>query len=201
MPGDSTQSRHTPVVRLTHWLATICILALLFTGGEIIISHPRFYWGETGNPMTPSLFDIPIPASRPWVKTGYNYVLPDQNGWSRNLHFQAAWILLFTGLVYVAWSLRARHFRFTAYNPRQRITYLALIFVLTPIAIWTGLAMSPGLVSAFPFLVTSVGGHQSARTIHFFASISFIAFLFIHLAMVWRAGFLARTRPMLTDYK
>ena len=34
---------------------------------------------------------MPIPASRDTVPTGYNYVMPDQNGWSRYLHFQAAW--------------------------------------------------------------------------------------------------------------
>ena len=60
-------------------------------GGEIVISHPRFYWGETGNSGTPPLFKIPIPASRDTVPTGYNYVMPDQNGWSRYLHFEAAW--------------------------------------------------------------------------------------------------------------
>ena len=41
---------------------------------------------------TTPLFKIPIPASRDTVPTGYNYVLPDQNGWSRYLHFEAAWV-------------------------------------------------------------------------------------------------------------
>src|SRR5215212_3928750 len=74
----SDAPRHTTLVRITHWVTTLCVFALLVSGIEIIISHPRFYWGETGNPMTPSLFDLPIPASRPWVNTGYNFVLPDQ---------------------------------------------------------------------------------------------------------------------------
>src|ERR1700740_841351 len=86
--------RHSALVRVTHWITTFCFFALLLSGIEITISHPRFYWGETGNPMTPSLFDIPIPASRPWVQTGYGYVLPDQNGWSRSLHFEAAWAVI-----------------------------------------------------------------------------------------------------------
>jgi thiosulfate reductase cytochrome b subunit len=103
--------RHSALVRITHWLTTVCILALLLSGIEILISHPRFYWGETGSVMTPSLFDLPIPASRPWVDTGYKFVLPDQNGWSRNLHFEAAWAVILTGLFYVISGLRARHFR------------------------------------------------------------------------------------------
>src|SRR5215510_11800971 len=93
--------RHSALVRVTHWLTTLCFLALLISGIEIVISHPRFYWGEAGNVLTPSLFDLPIPASRAKVHTGYRFVLPDQNGWSRYLHFQAAWVAVLTGLVYV----------------------------------------------------------------------------------------------------
>ena len=103
--------RHSLLVRTTHWLSTVCVFALLLSGFEIVVSHPRFYWGNTGNPNTPSLFDIPIPASRPWVNTGYSYVLPDQNGWSRYLHFQAAWALVLTGLLYVGFGFLSGHFR------------------------------------------------------------------------------------------
>src|SRR5262252_3322769 len=111
IPAPKTAPRHSALVRITHWLSAVFFFALLLSGMEIVISHPRFYWGETGNPMTPSLFDLPIPASRPWVQTGYGFVLPDQNGWSRNLHFEAAWVVILTGLVYVIASLLGRHFR------------------------------------------------------------------------------------------
>ena len=40
--------RHSALVRITHWITTLCFFALLITGVEILISHPRFYWGETG---------------------------------------------------------------------------------------------------------------------------------------------------------
>jgi thiosulfate reductase cytochrome b subunit len=63
--------------------------------------------------------------------------------------------------------------------------------------IWTGLAMSPGIVSVFPEVVTSLGGQQSARTIHFFGASLLVAFLFVHIAMVWRAGFAAHMRAMI----
>ncbi len=103
--------RHGAVVRVTHWLTVICFFALLVSGGEIVISHPRFYWGETGNVMTRPLFTLPIPASRTTVPTGYGYVMPDQNGWSRSLHFQAAWAVVLTGLVYAISILWTGHFR------------------------------------------------------------------------------------------
>jgi len=218
------------LVRVTHWLTVISFLALLVTGVEILISHPRFYWGEVGNSRTAPLFKIPIPSSRATVPTGYGYVLPDQNGWSRYLHFEAAWALVLTGLVYFISGLWTRHFRrnlFPAaadrtwrafgsviakhlrlsppneadsrtYNVLQRVTYLLVIFVLAPLVIWTGLAMSPGFNAAVPWAVNSLGGRQSARTLHFLVSVSLVVFLLIHVAMVVLTGFRSRMREMTT---
>jgi thiosulfate reductase cytochrome b subunit len=103
--------RHTGVVRVTHWLTFIAFIALLISGGEIVISHPRFYWGEVGNVNTKPLFVIPIPSSRDTVPTSYNYVMPDQNGWSRYLHFEAAWVAVLTGLVYGTYGSLSGHFK------------------------------------------------------------------------------------------
>jgi thiosulfate reductase cytochrome b subunit len=199
VPTTTVNSRHSALVRLTHWITALSFLALLVTGVAILFSHPRFYWGETGNVLTPPLFKLPIPASRASVPTGYGFVLPDQNGWSRSLHFQGAWVLVFTGLVYVLSGLFNGHFRQNllptradvswralsiviashlhlrapggsegwSYNVLQRLTYLLVIFVLFPLVIWTGLAMSPAIASLFPAAVTVLGGQQSARTIHF----------------------------------
>ena len=217
------------MVRVTHWIAALCFLALLVTGVEILISHPRFYWGETGNALTPSLFDIPIPASRGAVKTGYGYVLPDQNGWSRSLHFQSGWLVVLTGLVYAISSLLTGHFRKNllprgadlswpvlskavadhlrfkrpdeaeawSYNVLQRLAYVSVIFVLFPLMIWTGLAMSPGFTAGFPAAVNAFGGQQSARTIHFFLTLALVLFVIVHIAMVWLAGFRNRMRAMI----
>ena len=222
--------RHSALVRVTHWITTLCFFALLISGGEIVISHPRFYWGETGNVLTPTLFQLPIPASRNLVPTGYGYVLPDQNGWSRYLHFQAAWVAVLTGLLYVLFILLnghlredllpekadrswgafsqaiIQHLRFErptetdawSYNVLQRLSYLFVIFVLFPLIIWTGLAMSPAFVSAVPAAVNLLGGQQSARTLHFFVSLALVLFLLVHVGMVWFAGFRSRMRAMIT---
>jgi thiosulfate reductase cytochrome b subunit len=230
VPATMDNSRHSAVVRITHWITALCFLALLVSGVEILISHPRFYWGETGNVLTPPLFKLPIPASRSMVPTGYGYVLPDQNGWSRYLHFQSAWVAVLTGVVYLIFGLlnghfrqnllparadlswRAlsmvigRHLRFTrpseagvwSYNVLQRLTYLFVILILFPLVIWTGLAMSPGIASAFPAVVTVLGGQQSARTIHFFVSVLLLLFFLVHVIMVCRAGFRNRMRAMIT---
>ena len=228
---NESPPRHTLLVRVTHWITVIAFVALLVTGVEILISHPRFYWGEVGNSLTPPLFQIPIPSSRSTVPTGYRYVLPDQNGWSRYLHFEAAWALVLTGLVYVICGLWTRHFRKNlfpppedrtwrafrsaiakhlrmaptfdsyAYNVLQRVTYLLVIFVLFPLVIWTGLAMSPGLNAAVPWMVNFLGGRQSARTLHFFVSISLVLFLFVHVAMVVLMGFRSRMQEMITGIR
>ena len=109
VPATAVPARHSALVRVTHWITTLCFFALLVSGVEILISHPRFYWGETGNINTTPLFKIPIPSSRALVPTGYLYVLPDQNGWSRYLHFQAAWIVVLTGILYIIYSLLTGH--------------------------------------------------------------------------------------------
>ena len=103
--------RHTALVRVTHWVTVVCFAALLVTGAEIVISHPRFYWGETGNVMMRPLFTLPIASSRGTVPTGYGYVMPDENGWSRYLHFEAAWVVVLTGLVYAIAGVWGGHFR------------------------------------------------------------------------------------------
>ena len=228
----TSKPRHSALVRVTHWITTLCFFALVFSGAEIVVSHPRFYWGETGNVLTEPLFKIPIPSSRNLVPTGYGYVMPDQNGWSRALHFQTAWVLVLTGLLYVIFSLATEHFRehllpgkadlswrtcagviahhlrwerpseadASSYNVLQRITYLFVIFVLFPMVIWTGLALSPAFDSAFPATVNLLGGRQSARTLHFFISVALVLFLVVHVVLVWRAGFINRMRAMITGY-
>jgi thiosulfate reductase cytochrome b subunit len=218
------------VVRATHWLTFVAFIALLVTGGEIVISHPRFYWGEVGNVNTKPLFVITIPSSRDTVPTKYDYVMPDQNGWSRYLHFEAAWVCVLTGLVYGIYGVVSGHFwknllperrdwnrhaygeriaqylrrrppdraEETSYNVLQRTAYVVVIFVLFPLVIWTGMAMSPAFTAAFPWTAALLGGRQSARTIHFFVSWLLLLFLIVHVTMVARSGFWRRVRSMIT---
>jgi len=121
------QLRHPAFVRITHWLTAVAFLALLITGAEIVLSHPRFYWGETGNVNTDTLFKLPLPSSRSAVPTGYGYVLPDQNGWSRSLHFQSAWLLVFTGLGYLIFGMSRKHFRRSLLPARADLSLKTLV--------------------------------------------------------------------------
>jgi thiosulfate reductase cytochrome b subunit len=189
--GSETAS-HSALVRITHWISALSFLGLLISGFGILLAHPRFYWGETGGVGTASIFDLPLP-----------FMLGGPSGWGRYLHFQSAWLCVLNGSVYVLSSVANRHFQkgmALSYNRLQRAAYLTVIFVLFPMAIWTGLAMSPAVTSVFPALVTVLGGHQSARTIHFFVAIALVLFVLLHIAMVWRAGFRERVRSMIAGH-
>jgi Ni/Fe-hydrogenase b-type cytochrome subunit len=214
--SDVVQSpRHSAVVRITHWITALSVFALLLSGLAILLAHPRLYWGETGGKGGPSVIDLPLP-----------FVLDVPiRGPGRYLHFLAAWVCVLTGLFYVLYGLFSQHFRknlvpikddlswhslshhlrlkSTAadalrYNGVQRLTYLVVVFVMFPLMIWTGLAMSPAVTSVFPWLATFVGGQQSARTIHFFLTIAIVLFIVVHIGMVYRAGFFGRVSAMIT---
>lgn len=84
------------------------------------------------------------------------------------------------------------------YNVLQKLTYLAVIFVLLPGVVLTGLTMSPGLDSAFPFLLDLFGGRPSARTIHFICASLLVAFVVVHVVMVIASGLWNNLRSMIT---
>jgi thiosulfate reductase cytochrome b subunit len=213
-----TAPRHLAVVRVTHWLMAASVLGLLETGVGILISHPRLYWGETGAIGTPSLIDLPLPMiigpsvwNRPihflfaWglVFAGVAYLLAgiatrhfrkDLLPKSRDLHWQNI-----SGVIsaHLRWKKTEADEAWT-YNVVQRLTYLGVVFVIFPGIIWTGLAMSFAVTSVFPFLATLLGGHQSARTLHFAFVSLLVLFLIVHLAMLCLVGFRDHVRAMIT---
>lgn len=109
--------RHSLWLRITHWIGTIAFFLLVFTGVEILMVHPRLYWGEVGNDLTPAFLELPI--SRNYKHGGWEkkaafftekssaisavrtYDIFNENGWGRSLHFLSAWLLVVTGLYYL----------------------------------------------------------------------------------------------------
>jgi thiosulfate reductase cytochrome b subunit len=57
-------------------------------------------------------------------------VLPDQNGWSRYLHFQCAWVLVLTGLVYATFGLFHGHFRRNLLPARKDLSWRSFTSVV-----------------------------------------------------------------------
>lgn len=84
------------------------------------------------------------------------------------------------------------------YNVLQKLSYLSVMLLLLPLVVATGLAMSPALNAAWPWLVDLLGGRQSARTLHFLATVLLTLFLLVHVAMVLLSGPWNGLRSMVT---
>jgi thiosulfate reductase cytochrome b subunit len=82
------------------------------------------------------------------------------------------------------------------YGLLQKITYCGVIFGALPLAVVTGLAMSPAITASYPFLSDMFGGFQSARTVHFFTSVVLVLFVIVHVMMVVKSGFRRHMRAM-----
>jgi thiosulfate reductase cytochrome b subunit len=129
VPGATSVAKegHRVWVRACHWIVAGSFLVLCFSGIYIFAVHPRLYWGEVGNSLTPALLEIPITANhRPdgWERTATfplrggevftasrTYEIFNQNGWARSLHFLAAWFLVMSGLVYLITGIASGHAR------------------------------------------------------------------------------------------
>jgi thiosulfate reductase cytochrome b subunit len=84
------------------------------------------------------------------------------------------------------------------YNVLQKLAYLAVIVILLPLMVLTGLTMSPGVDAAVPWLVSLFGGRQSARAIHFITANLIVLFVIVHLVEVVLAGVWNEIRSMIT---
>jgi thiosulfate reductase cytochrome b subunit len=82
------------------------------------------------------------------------------------------------------------------YGLLQKLSYAAVMFVVLPLMVATGLTMSPAIAAAYPMLLDVFGGHQTARTIHFFGFTVLLLFLIVHVAMVIASGFGRQLRAM-----
>lgn len=151
---------------------------------------------------------------------------------ARHWHFFFAWLFVINGVCYVAYAFLTKHvqrdlavtkqdratiwqsikdhIRFKhdtgehakRYNVLQKIAYLSVIFILLPLVILMGWAMSPFLNSLLPGWVDLFGGRQSARTIHFIVAWLLVGFVFIHVFQVIITGLWNNIRSMITgQYK
>ena len=148
----------------------------------------------------------------------------------RQWHLFFAWLFVSNGLVFTAYAFASRHATrdlaptrkdlrsigksikehlilrhptgeaAKRYNVLQKLTYATVLFILGPLIVFTGLAMSPTIDTAFPWLLTVLGGRQAARTIHFVACFAFVGFILIHVSQVILTGFFNNIRSMVTGW-
>ena len=147
---------------------------------------------------------------------------------ARLWHFFFAWVFVINGLLYLIYAVKSRHLardlaptpndwrtigqsikdhiRFKHptgesakhYNILQKLAYLVVIFVLLPMVILMGLAMSPMTNTVITGWVDFFGGRQSARTLHFIVAWALVAFVFIHVFQVVITGLWNNLRSMVT---
>lgn len=124
-PPRSAVAGHARWVRISHWVLAASVLTLAFSGFEILMVHPRLYWGKAGDDLTPALFELPIsrnyqhggwappvsfaPGAHTIVSAARTYDIFNQNSWGRSLHFLAAWFLVLSGLFYLFAGLASGH--------------------------------------------------------------------------------------------
>ena len=161
-----------------------------------------------------------------WATIPGHYSLAEGRLW----HFFFAWLFVINGMVYLLYSFLSGHVRrdlaptapelrdigtsikdhlkfkhptgtaATRYNVLQKLAYLVVIFVLLPLIILMGMAMSPGLDALLTGWVDLFGGRQSARTIHFIVAWMLVAFVLIHVFEVIISGLFNHLRSMITGY-
>lgn len=218
--------RHALATRLWHWLNAVAVFILIGSGAMIFNAHPRLYWGEYGANFDHAWLELPRFAGWFTIPSTYNLALGRR--WHLffalvlgfgllaymvasliNRHFQR-------DLRIRAGELCGRHliadvrahlaFRFhdparpQAYNILQKLSYAGVVFGLLPLAILSGLALSPGMNAAWPWLTEMFGGRQSARSVHFIAFALITGFAIVHLALVILAGAWNGVRSMVTGW-
>ena len=148
----------------------------------------------------------------------------------RQWHLFFAWLFVINGLLFTAYAFASRHAtrnlaptgkdlrrigkslkdhlvlrhpsgdEAKRYNVLQKLAYASILFIVGPLIVFTGLAMSPTIDTVFPWLLTIFGGRQAARTIHFVACFSFVGFVIIHVFQVILTGFFNNIRSMVTGW-
>lgn len=215
--------RHRLITRLWHWLNAFAVIVMIGSGLMIFNAHPRLYWGHYGANYDHAWLELPQWPG--WLTIPSHYSLAGARHWHLFFALVLAFgllVYLIFSLInrHIQRDLRVRADELTpahllddarahldlrfhdpenprAYNIFQKLSYAGVLFVLLPLLILTGLAMSPGM---WPWLIDLFGGRQSARSIHFIAMALLSGFIVVHLALVFLAGFINEVGSMVTGW-
>jgi thiosulfate reductase cytochrome b subunit len=145
-------------------------------------------------------------------------------------HFFFAWLFVLNGLCYLLWTLFSGHLRrdlvptggewrgigrsvldhlrlrhpsgdaARRYNVLQNIAYLSMVFIVLPLIVVCGWAMSPLLDGVGTGWVDWLGGRQAARTLHFLGAVLLVGFVLVHVFEVFVTGPFNNLRSMVTGF-
>jgi Ni/Fe-hydrogenase b-type cytochrome subunit len=214
--------RHAFSTRLWHWINALSVIVLFMSGLNISNAHRHLYWGEAGfSPREAWFHVVRFPG---WATIPDYYSLAAARDW----HTLFAWIFAVSLLLFMLTAVLNGHFRRdivtrpvewkpaavagdvrdhlrlrfdregAKYNFLQKAAYGVVLFILLPLMIFTGMAISPGMDAAWPFLLDLFGGRQSARSIHFIVAWALFAFVVLHLVLLLLNRPLRNTLDMIT---
>jgi len=191
-------------LRLMHWVAALCLVALAVTG---------FYIGK------------------PYFLTGGEASSHFLMGKVRLLHFAAAGLLVSTGIVRIYWLFAGNKFErlsalfpvrprdwanmvkqvrfylmiqpekaphYLGHNPLQQLSYTGM-YLVTIVMVLTGFALygqsNPGGIfhTLFAWVPLLFGGLQRVRFVHHVLTWAFLCFIPIHIYLATRSDVLERT--------
>lgn len=215
--------RHRLFTRIWHWVNAVAVICLVMSGLMISNAHRGLYWGEFGANFDKPWFQPPaFPA---WITIPSSYSLALGRRW--HLFFALVFAFGLLAYIVVGllnrhiqrdvalsradvaprhlWQDIKDHARLRwpsgeaalSYNPLQKIAYGGTLFVLFPLVILTGLALSPGFDAA-THITALFGGRSTARSLHFLAMAGIAGFIVVHLALVVLAGPWNEIRSMVT---
>lgn len=214
-------NRHAISTRIWHWINALSVTVLFMSGLTISNAHPWLYWGEWG--FSPDRAWLAVPRFPGWATIPSHYSLAAARDW----HVVFAWVFALSLLAFMVaafanghavrdlftrrgewrWHLFARelrrYLRFDfahgggKYGAIQKLAYALIIFVLLPLMIASGMAISPGMDAAWPILPDLFGGRQSARSVHFLAAFALLGFTIVHVVLVALTGPWGQLRAMI----
>ncbi len=120
-----------------------------------------------------------------WVLSGLLYIgyLVISGQWSRVIPTD---VNVFSDAITVLGNYLSLHIleEGAHYNALQQLSYGFVIFILAPLQILTGLAMSPAFIGKYQgFLKIFGNSRQVARSLHFIGMIVFSLFILVHVTM------------------
>ncbi len=217
--------RHFLSTRLWHWINLVCIVILFMSGLNISNAHRYLYWGQWG--FSPDQAWLAVARFPGWATIPGYYSLASARDWHTLMAWPFALGLLFMWIAMLInrhfwrdlrtsprewnpkaiWADIVQHLKLNfdhgpaKFNFLQKVAYGAVLGVLLPGMIFSGLAISPGFESAAPWLVEIFGGRQSARSIHFIFAWGIFGFFVVHIILVLLSGPIGQIRDMVTGGK
>ncbi len=180
---------YTVYERLWHWLQTVAIMLLLFTG--LIIHKPELfgafsfrYMVQVHNVLAAILvLNAFLAAFYHFASGEIRQFLPEPRGFFRQAIEQTMYYVngIFKGEEHPIAKTRARKM-----NPLQQVTYLAILNVLLPLQIITGAVMWG--VQRWPDVAAQLGGLPFLAPFHTIIAWLFATFIVMHVYLTTTAG-------------